>query len=203
MNLRIGIVLCLILIFSGGVLYAYSKEITYSEQVPVTRYSSQQKSRYITVFSENVNNPIDGDGTIYFGPWNAINTPFDVISFNFAETDWSTYLTIEGIQKGVIYTSASEHHDLKYISVTSNDAYTLKIWNMNPDNPIAMRGTIAVFHTEYYQEQVPYTAYETEWHTYTNYPYRSTGGFLIILGIIAGIATGGAILLSKRRMKTL
>jgi hypothetical protein len=50
-------------------------------------------------------------------------------------------------------------------------------------------------------EMTPYTIYQTEYASYTNYPNRSSGAIFIVLGTLAGFGTGISILLHKRRMK--
>jgi hypothetical protein len=201
LDFRLGIAIFLALIFSGAGSYAYSNQVSYSYQVPITQYMPQQRSQYVTVYGVNVSHLVNGGDSIYFGPWNAVATPFDTIAFNFAEISWATWLSIEGVRNGVVWSNVSEHHNLRYISVWPNDTYKIRIWNLNPNQSVFMYGTIAVFHTQIITDYVPYTTYQTQWSSYTEYPYRSIGSMLLFLGILAGIVTGVSVLLSRRRMK--
>ena len=147
----------------------------------------------------NVSTLIERDGTIYFGPWNAVTTPFDGININLAKTNWSTYLSIVGGKRGTIWSNISANHGYKYISIYSDDYYTIKIWNLNPNQPVYIHGTIII--TLLTTDYIPYVYYDTQYSTYTDYPYRSSGGILIIFGILTGIGISISILISRLRIK--
>lgn len=200
-DFRIGFVLFLVLIFSGLGSYVYSTQVTYPVQTPVIQYSSVQQSQLVLVYNVSVAQSVVGGGTVSFGPWNANSKPFDIIAFNFAQTSWNTYLTVVGARSGVIYYNVTDNQGLHYIGVYPNDTYTLTIENLNPSQPLLVMGTIDVFHTEYYTQQVPITTYETVYQTLTEYPYHSSGSIMIFIGVLVGIGTAVSVLQSRRRMK--
>lgn len=200
-SIRIWICVFLASILIGVASYSYSTIYSWQEPITTYEYTTVQKSRYVPVYDDIISNSISPADAIYFGPYYAVTNPFDTIAFNIPETDWATYLIIKGVANGDVWWNTSTNHSIKYVSVWSNDTYSIEIHNLHASQPLFMRGRINVFRTEYYTELVPFpvTTYQTKFGT--EYPYRSLGAILVFIGILAGIGTGVFILQSKRRMK--
>jgi hypothetical protein len=193
--------LFLVLVISGVSSYFYSNQVSYPVQTPVTQYIPEQRSRYVSVYHVDVAQTLSNNIPLSY-TWDANSRPFDTIAFSFLETSQPLALLIYGNKYGVVYNNVTNNQGLHYIGVRSDDTYKFQIFNSpTPDIPVFIQGSIDVFHTEYYTEQVPYTSYETTYQTYTDYPYRSFGGLLLLLGVVAGIGTGISLLINRRRMR--
>jgi len=104
---------------------------------------------------------------------------------------------------GIIIGAKINNHGVKYISVYSNDSYSVYIYNPSPSHAVYVGGVISFSKITHETIQVPYTAYRTEYmlSTITTHPYQNLGGILLTSGVLAGIATASFTLISRRRIK--
>ncbi len=202
-DIRLGIVLFLVLTISGICLLSYSTQVSYPVQTPTTQYSQQLQPYPVTVYNENINQPVVSGNPLTY-TWNTNTQPFDSIDFNIAETSEPISVEINSYNNGelnsIVYDSTSNNIGLHYVSAQIGYTYEFQIFNNNA-NPLSVQGTITVTKTEYSTQQVPYTTYTTTYQSETVYPDQGIGGILIVFGIIAGIVTAISFLANRNRMK--